>query len=285
MLPLKESPGIRIIDPTKAGDGYWNYEKMATQTEDMMHCMLILEPDIQQLHQYNWSSGHKKGLEGGLAISSMNFWFGGKGGKELRDTELSEDSVGDVDVKAMMYESIAEGCPAVLLLTKPVPKDGVVVQEHDCRVGEGDTQSMSFAKAEDNPPPPFYALDTPWDQTPDVDADGIQRKTKGGVLKFRMGYAGSAKGVKQILWERGLWKAGMKAKLASEDKDYPELSANDVLANCQDFKEELGAMQSLIQSSGNIVLFTSKGHPEIAGAGIEYDWGVSKKFSAETQIT
>ena len=70
----------------------------------------------------------------------------------------------------------------------------------------------------------------------------------------------------------------MKAKLASEDKDYPELSANDVLANCQDFKEELGAMQSLIQSSGNIVLFTSKGHPEIAGAGIEYDWGVSKKF-------
>ena len=30
MLPLLESPGLRIIDPTKAGDGYWNYEKMAT---------------------------------------------------------------------------------------------------------------------------------------------------------------------------------------------------------------------------------------------------------------
>ena len=27
MLPLLESPGLRIIDPTKAGDGYWNYEK------------------------------------------------------------------------------------------------------------------------------------------------------------------------------------------------------------------------------------------------------------------
>ena len=63
----------------------------------------------------------------------------------------------------------------------------------------------------------------------------------------------------------------MKAQLSSEDTTYPELSANDVLANYQDFKEELGAIQSLVQSSGNIDLFTSKGHPEITGAGIEYD--------------
>jgi len=73
MLPLLESPGMRIIDPTKAGDGYWNYEKMAYQTEDVMHAMTVLEPNIQQLHQYDWSSGHKKSKEGGLAISSMNF--------------------------------------------------------------------------------------------------------------------------------------------------------------------------------------------------------------------
>ena len=99
-----------------------------------------------------------------------------------------------------------------------------------------------------------------------------------------MGHAGLPKGTEQVLWERGLWKDRMTAKLGSEDKYYTELSANDVLANCQDFKEELGAMQSLIQSSGNIVLFTSKGHPEIAGAGIEYDWGVSEKFSATKQI-
>ena len=25
-------------------------------------------------------------------------------------------------------------------------------------------------------------------------------------------------------------------------------------------------------------MFSPKGHPEIAGAGIEFDWGVSKKF-------
>ena len=41
-------------------------------------------------------------------------------------------------------------------------------------------------------------------------------------------------------------------------------------------------MEDLIQSYGNIVLFTSKGHPEIAGAGIEYAWGVSKKVFQRT---
>ena len=83
MLPLAETPGLRIIDPTKAGDGYWNYEKIAYQTQDVMHAMSVLKPDIQQLHQYNWSSGHKKSKEGGLAVSSMNLNYGGKGGKSL----------------------------------------------------------------------------------------------------------------------------------------------------------------------------------------------------------
>ena len=28
MTTLKESPGCVIIDPSKSGDGYWNYEKI-----------------------------------------------------------------------------------------------------------------------------------------------------------------------------------------------------------------------------------------------------------------
>ena len=52
-----------------------------TQTEGMIQDMFILEPDIQQLHQYDWSSGCKKGLEGRLEILSMTFLFGGKGEK------------------------------------------------------------------------------------------------------------------------------------------------------------------------------------------------------------
>ena len=58
--------------------------------------------------------------------------------------------------------------------------------------------------------------------------------TKKGHPKMILGYTDQVKGIKQILWERGLWKEGMRSKLDSEDPNYPELSAKDVLANCQD---------------------------------------------------
>jgi len=148
MGPLVESPGLRIINPTKAGDGYWNYEKMAVQTEDTMHALGVLEPTYQQIHQFDWSSGHKKGKDDGLDVNNMNFNFGGSGGHQLRGTELSDGCVGDGD--AFMYESIvidARGeSESVWSLEKPPPNDKTVVNIHDCRVRSGDIQSMSFAK-------------------------------------------------------------------------------------------------------------------------------------------
>ena len=132
----------------------------------------------------------------------------------------------------------------------PVAKEGVVVQEHNCRVCERYTYSMSF-----------YVLYILWNQTLDVDTERRQSKNRDGARKYHIDYAGSEKGVKQILWEQVLWKPGMKAKLSSGDNNYPELSANDVLGTCQNFKEERGTMESLIQSSSNIVLFISKGPP------------------------
>ena len=122
------------------------------------------------------------------------------------------------------------------------------MKEHDCRVHAGNTQTMSFSAEEEHPPPPFYSLYAPWSDQPDLDQNNEQRKTKGGKLKTIVGYAGKAKGVKQILWERGLWVTGMKAKLASDHSQYPFMSAQDVIANCEDFKEEISAMQELIQS-------------------------------------
>ena len=72
MEPLVESAGIRIIEPSKDSDGYWNFEKMSEQTQDVMHTMDTLKPEIQQLHQFDWSSGHAKSRERGLLVASMN---------------------------------------------------------------------------------------------------------------------------------------------------------------------------------------------------------------------
>ena len=123
----------------------------------------------------------------------MNFKFGGKGGKELRDTELSDDSVGDDDVVAMIYESIAKMSKSVWSLTKPISDEGVLVKEHNYRFCVGNTQSMSFSAAEDIPTPPFYFLNSPWYDRPEIDEKNEQKKTTSGKLKLLWGTQGKQK--------------------------------------------------------------------------------------------
>ena len=57
----------------------------------------------------------------------------------------------------------------------PPAKEGVRVKVHGCRVRAGDSQSMSFAAAEENPRPPWYNLDALWYDQPDLDEQGVQK--------------------------------------------------------------------------------------------------------------
>ena len=208
MEPLKESPGIVVIEPTKDGDGYWNFDKMSVQTQDVMHAMDVLECNIQQLHQFDWSSGHAKSREGGLLITNMNLNYGGVGGKKLRDTELTNDDVGEGD--ATMFKVIDEDGKVRWFLDEPTDVENITITKHDCRVYAGDVQSMSFGEKESHPLPPFNFLDAPCEDAPDLDKKGEHKKTKSGTLKLIKGYAGKAKGLAQVLWERGLYKPKMK---------------------------------------------------------------------------
>jgi hypothetical protein len=73
--------------------------------------------------------------------------------------------------------------------------------------------------------------------TPQVDETMVKR-----------GYVGMAKGIQQVLWERGLWVEGMvmsltdkaKSKILVAHKALPQehLLADKVLAACPDFMEE-----------------------------------------------
>eukprot|EP00733_Pompholyxophrys_punicea_P000146 Pompholyxophrys_punicea_v1_NODE_24_length_5258_cov_21.593175.p1 type:complete len:471 gc:universal NODE_24_length_5258_cov_21.593175:1821-3233(+) len=85
------------------------------------------------------------------------------------------------------------------------------------------------------------------------------------------GYVGKPKGKKQVLFERGLWVEGMKMDHAD-----PALNMDMVLSSYSDFKNEKTALQDLVESRGHILLMSPKCHPELAGLGIEYNWGKSK---------
>ena len=129
---------------------------------------------------------------------------------------------------------------------------------------------------------PWYALDAPLhDQVV-----GKKKNRKGeDVDDVKEGYRGKPKGLKQILWERGLWKDGMIQKITKETDSETDshgrgedLSMVHVLENCYDFATEKTAFMWLMIERGHIPEMSPKCHPEVAGVGIEYSWGKSKQF-------
>ena len=95
----------------------------------------------------------------------------------------------------------------------------------DCRVRVGEIQAMSFELKLFEPPPFFNILDAPYEDKIILDSDGNISKTKTGKERKIKGYAGEAKGLAQVLWERGLWKTGIKIKLNVDDENFPDLCA------------------------------------------------------------
>jgi hypothetical protein len=125
------------------------------------------------------------------------------------------------------------------------------------------------------------------------------------VDKVKAGWVGKPKGLLQILWERGFvdennvdkyrmngakdWyeidedgKTTTKLKPEHED-DFKKYSLVHLMTECADFKNEKSAMEKLLEdlSFGQeftvSLMATPKYHCELAGEGIEYSWGLSKK--------
>ena len=132
----------------------------------------------------------------------------------------------------------------------------------------GDIQCMVFKEGD---LPPYFSPDQPQFNT----LVTVQRKRKAGDQgpeafdeKTIKGYIGEAKGIKQLLMERGLWVKGMKgsqdakqrAKLLAEGKELIDanLDAPRVLSQCADFLNEKGALQELVESRGHILILSPK---------------------------
>ena len=96
-----------------------------------------------------------------------------------------------------------------------------------------------------------------------VGARGIRRKAKGDAT--------SLVGARSL---RG-------RNVASADAP-AEKKMDDIISNLPDFKNEKSALQHTVEGRGHIPLLSPKFHPEVAGVGIEYSWGMSKlKFRRE----
>ena len=118
---------------------------------------------------------------------------------------------------------------------------------------------MSFGSTD---PPPFLDL-----TAPPKDKEAAKR----GKLEQNEGYAGKPKDIKQAPWERVWYGNGMSTTSAD-----PKMNIELVLGGLPDFKNKRAVLQHMVERRGHILVLSSKCHPEVAGVGIEYSWGMSK---------
>mmetsp|Transcript_21670 Transcript_21670/g.57861 ORF Transcript_21670/g.57861 Transcript_21670/m.57861 type:complete len:302 (+) Transcript_21670:205-1110(+) len=106
------------------------------------------------------------------------------------------------------------------------------------------------------------------------------------------GYVGKPIGLATALFQRKLWNPeGMIMRVTSKNvKQWRTCQCDDteVRACCKmremvhvmsmqpDFMNQRSALEELIYSRGHLVIMSVKCHPEIAGNGIEYAWGLAK---------
>ena len=113
--------------------------------------------------------------EDGLMISSMNMNYGGKGGKHMRDSEITADCLGKG--KAFLYRLKDEDGDISWSLEKPEDLEGFTVRKINCKVKVGQVQSMMFADKKTTIPP-FNDLTAPLKDTKVLDEKGSQQKIK-----------------------------------------------------------------------------------------------------------
>ena len=88
-------------------------------------------------------------------------------------------------------------------------------------------------------------------------------------------YVGKAKGLKQVLFERGLYTPNMTLEGDNKNSD-DATSMTFVVGNCLDFKLQKSALAEYIESRGHICDYIPKYHPELNP--LERCWGMSKRF-------
>ena len=207
---LNEPPGVRFLEYGKNKEGYWNFDHMALQMEDVLDCVAVIygplsgavadaqarappEANVDwssgfaTLQEMDWSSGHGRTKPDGLDHSKMNEKFGGAQ-PLMRTTVVCAEDLGPYDAKLKISTSNGK------------------TELRDCKIKPGGQQRMAFGERD---LPPHYALDTP---KADVNLGykkpkRKRRKADSGAEDddepemedaVTPGYVGKAKGLRQV---------------------------------------------------------------------------------------
>lgn len=242
-----QSPCLRTLKIGKQNEGYWDSDDFLIQVEDVLDVMEAWFPGHEFLVEVDHSSGHDKFKPDGLNVNNMGAGVGGKQRMLRTSTNLNEKCIGPYPAVVKVPDDTSK--------TKRRKKRTACV-EFDVKLKKGDDQPMVFQPGD---PPPF--------ESPELKEEA---------------YVGKAKGINQVLFERGLLDPTKKYTLDGKNDKHgdpiPGTSTKAILAACPDFQNELNLLEQLVADRKHILLSSPKCHPELAGDGVEYGWGQSKRY-------
>lgn len=288
-MPLKTSPFVIEFEygSGESGKGYWDYDHLVVQLEDCVDVLKVLYPDHECLFQFDHSCGHDRKRSDALSVTNINLHHGGKQAIMRNSTILKQDGYLGIfnptlkvnDVQYMSYRPGDEG-PALL------SADNREKYKYDFTTG--DVKVKTFTKQEliqklKSVPDP---INDPRGTLADIRAlcraRNIDTAESRPVIKE--GWMGKPKGILQILIERGLInKTNLSAytldgKKGVDGNLIQGSSLKEILANCDDFQNEITQLELTAAELNIHILRSPKCHPENAGEGVEYSWGCSKAF-------
>ena len=285
---LTKSPFVYTFDYGANHEGYWNYDNMVIQLEDVVDCLCALYQDQHHyIFFFDHSSGHDRLRPDGLNAKEVSKYYGG--GRKLRNTKILDATylgpnnpmlhVGDTQLMTFV-----EGDIGPFYLT-PEEREA---NKHDRVIDVLETKKYTKNQ-----------LKQKIKDLTGVDVTGtlkdIQERAQVHSIpieyqanKIKKGWLGSSKGMLQILFERGILDTNGKTN-NEIDKFYTVLGKQDengnriegtslrfLLSSLPDFKNEMTLLQYRAEQLGVEIDCSPKYHPEIAGEGIEYVWGFSK---------
>jgi len=114
-----------------------------------------------------------------------------------------------------------------------------------------------------------------------TDATGQQQEQSMIFSPDHPKFPDQPKGMKQVLTEQGLYRAGLKmiCKKPDCDPDATTCCALCILSQQPDFREQKSLVQEVIEAAGHICIFLPKFYCELNF--IEFFWGAMKKYLQE----
>ena len=282
---------------------------LAIQLEDIVDVLRVPRPQFDFVFFFDHSQGHARKRDGALDAQTMSRSFGGKQPKKL-SSEITGGCLGPFesrlrigDLQSMMVFEADDKGPWWL------PTEAQERRRYDTTDNRTAPKQKQRTRAE-------LASALLEESGITVESNRLlkdlkQLATIHGVslthekVHVNEGWRGKAKGLLQVLWERG-WIDPSKCK---EHKDreghkvintsYYKLSGRKdpetgqiiessslkgLMGNCSDFMTEETHLQFLGSQLGVQVMLTPKFHCELRGEGIEYAWAAAKAIMRMTPI-